>query len=385
MLNVEGNFLPNIDYPACFARGIEVLGIGPVFGQPVAEMALGLALAAARDIPRGDAELRAGTEALFDEGVNGGSFLLAGKTVGLVGCGSLGRALLPLLRPFGCRVLAHDPWLADEALEALGVEPAGLVEVFARSRVVFVLAPPTTENAGAIGRDCFEAMAAGSVVVLVSRAAVVDWPALLDAAESGHIRAAIDVFPEEPIPAGERARSTPGTILSAHRAGNVPEIWRRSARWSPTTSRRSSPAGRRSGCNEPIPQRWSACARGRSAEIGGGRGRRPRPARLYFFAAGFLAAGFFAAGFFAAGLAAGFFAAGLGGAAATATVVSTIFGAGGELLHRGDAVQRRALRLVCLARGDDLAVGREETEAELAGRAFLDDELSGHGCLSLRG
>jgi phosphoglycerate dehydrogenase-like enzyme len=227
VLNVEGNFLPNVDYATCFERGIAVLGIGPVFGQPVAEMALGLALAAARDIPRGDAELRAGAETLFDEGRNGGAFLLAGKTVGLVGCGSLGRALLPLLRPFGCRMLAHDPWLDDATLAALDVEPAALLELFARSRVVFVLSPPTTENAGAIGHAYFEAMAAGSVVVLVSRAAVVDWPALLDAAASGHIRAAIDVFPEEPIPVNEPARSTPGTILSAHRAGNVPEIWRR--------------------------------------------------------------------------------------------------------------------------------------------------------------
>jgi len=82
VLNVEGNFLPNVDYAACFARGIEVLGIGPVFGQPVAELALGMALAAARDIPRGDAEIRSGTETMFDDGANGGSFLLAGKTVG---------------------------------------------------------------------------------------------------------------------------------------------------------------------------------------------------------------------------------------------------------------------------------------------------------------
>ena len=227
VLNVEGNFLPNVDYPGCFARGIEVLGIGPVFGPPVAELALGLALAAARDILRGDAEIRAGTEILYDDGVNDGSFLLAGKTVGLVGCGSLADALLPLLRPFRCELLAHDPWLDNAAIVALGTEPVALVELFARSRVVFVLSPVTTENVGAIGRDCFEAMAPGSVVVLVSRAAVVDWPALLDATASGHIRAAIDVFPEEPIPAVERARRTQGTILSAHRAGNVPEIWRR--------------------------------------------------------------------------------------------------------------------------------------------------------------
>ena len=60
--------------------------------------------------------------------------------------------------------------------------------------------------------------------MLASRAGIVNFEDLLDAAESGHIRAAIDVFPEEPIPVDHRARRTPNTILSAHRAGNVPEI-----------------------------------------------------------------------------------------------------------------------------------------------------------------
>jgi phosphoglycerate dehydrogenase-like enzyme len=68
-------------------------------------------------------------------------------------------------------------------------------------------------------------MAKGSVVALISRASVVDFDALLDAAASGHIRAAIDVYPTEPIPASHRLRSTPNTVLSAHRAGNIPEIW----------------------------------------------------------------------------------------------------------------------------------------------------------------
>jgi phosphoglycerate dehydrogenase-like enzyme len=68
-------------------------------------------------------------------------------------------------------------------------------------------------------------MQEGSVFVLVSRAGVVDFDAMLDAAERGHIRVAVDVFPEEPIPAEARARRTPNTLLSAHRAGNIPEIW----------------------------------------------------------------------------------------------------------------------------------------------------------------
>jgi len=225
IVNVEGNFLPNVDYEECFRRGIQVLVISPVFGRPVAEMALGLALAAARDIPRGDAEIRAGTESLYDEGANEGSFLLSGKTLGLVGCGNLGRALLPLLRPFGGEILVHDPWLQDAVVRELGAVPAALGEVFARSRVVFILSAVTVENEGGIGASQLAAMAPGSVVVLASRAAVVDWDALLDAAESGRLKVAVDVFPEEPIPAAERARRVPNTVLSAHRAGNIPEVW----------------------------------------------------------------------------------------------------------------------------------------------------------------
>lgn len=226
VLNVEGNFLQNVDYGVCADRGITVLGAGPVFGQPVAELALGLALAAARGIPGADAAVRAGTEELFG-GENADAFLLQGKALGLVGCGAVGRALLPLLQPFGGPILAHDPWLPDEALGSLGVEPVSLDELFARARVVFVLAPPTAENTAMVGRAQLAALAAGAVVVLVSRAPVVDWDALLDAAASGRIRVAVDVFPEEPIPPDERARVTPSTILSAHRAGNVPEIWPR--------------------------------------------------------------------------------------------------------------------------------------------------------------
>lgn len=225
VFNVESNFLPNVDYMECARRGIVVAATGPVFARPVAEMALGLALAAARRIPEADTAVRLGEETLYGTGDNHDSFLLSGRTLGLVGCGNLGRALVPLLRGFGGEILAHDPWLTEERLREIGVTPAALDEVFQRSAVVFILAATTTENAGGIDRRFFRAMARGSIVVVVSRAGVVNFDDLLDAAAAGHIRAAIDVWPEEPIPAGQRARSTPNTVLQAHRAGNIPEIW----------------------------------------------------------------------------------------------------------------------------------------------------------------
>jgi phosphoglycerate dehydrogenase-like enzyme len=225
VFNVESNFLPNVDYEECHRRGIPVLGTGPVFSKPVAEMALGLALCCARRIHEADAAMRVGRETLYGEGDNYDSILLGGRVLGMVGCGNVGRALLPLLRPFAGEILVHDPWIHPSVLKELGVTPVSLEECFARSSAVFLLAATTTENSGKIGAGCFRIMPKGGIVVLVSRAGIVNFDDLLDAAGSGHIRAAIDVWPDEPIPAGHRARRTPNTLLQAHRAGNIPEIW----------------------------------------------------------------------------------------------------------------------------------------------------------------
>ena len=225
VFNVESNFMSNIDYEECHRRGIYVLGTGPVFSKPVAEMALGMALSCARRIHQADAAIRGGNETLYGEGDNQDSILLSGRPMGVVGCGNVGRALLPMLRPFASEIFVHDPWIHSSVLKELDVMPVSLEECFQRSSVVFLLAATTTENAGAIGAEYFACMPKGGIVVLVSRAGIVNFDELLDAAESGHIRAAIDVWPEEPIPAGHRARRTPNTLLQAHRAGNIPEIW----------------------------------------------------------------------------------------------------------------------------------------------------------------
>jgi phosphoglycerate dehydrogenase-like enzyme len=225
IFNVESNFLPNIDYAECHRRGIPVLSTAPVFAGPVAEMALGMALSLARRIHEADAAIRAGRETLYGEGDNQDSILLHGRQMAIVGCGNVGRALLALLRPFSSKILVCDPWIPPDVLRAMEVTPATLEECFEKSAVVFLMAAVTTENAGKIGRAHLSLMRAGGIVILASRAGIVNFDELLDAAASGRIRAGIDVWPDEPIPRDHRARSTPNTLLQAHRAGNIPEIW----------------------------------------------------------------------------------------------------------------------------------------------------------------
>ena len=216
--NVEGNFFPNVDYAACFDQGVYVLGCGPAYAQPVAEYALGLALDLARGISAGDRAFRAGTERYVEAG-NAGAILLRHADVGLIGLGNVGRALLPLLRPFAPRIRVYDPWLPTRALAELDVEPAGLDELLRASTFVFVLAASTTENARLLDADRLALIPDGGRLVLVSRAAAIDFPALYERVAAGRLHAAIDVWPDEPVAADDPGRTLDGLVLSAHRAG----------------------------------------------------------------------------------------------------------------------------------------------------------------------
>jgi phosphoglycerate dehydrogenase-like enzyme len=218
ILNVESNFLDNMDYEQCFARGIHVLSTGKVFAQPVAEIGLGLALALERNIVGADRDFRAGRE-VWGGDSNVSARLLSGGNIGFIGFGDLGRALNKLLVPFRANVRAYDPWLPPSALIDAGVVPSRLDGVLTSSDVIFVVAGVTTENGGFLGADEFAKMRAGSSFVLLSRAGVVDFDALMTAVKSGHIRAASDVYPEEPLPLDHPVRGMDNFILSAHRAG----------------------------------------------------------------------------------------------------------------------------------------------------------------------
>ena len=224
VMNVEGNFYPNIDYPTAFARGVRILGCGPAYAQPVAEYALGLALDLARGISREDRAFREGRERYLGAG-NDDAILIRQADVGFIGYGNLGRALHGLLRGFSPRVRVFDPWLPEATLRQADLEPATLDEVLRTSQFLFVLAAVTDENTRLLDRERLSSVRPGARMVLVSRAAVADYDALLEQVVAGRFLAAVDVWPQEPLADDHPVRATEGFVLSAHRAGGIPSAF----------------------------------------------------------------------------------------------------------------------------------------------------------------
>jgi phosphoglycerate dehydrogenase-like enzyme len=188
-------------------------------------MALGMALAARREIVVGDRAMRAGTEQWRAAG-NQGTLMLYNKRVGLIGYGNLARNLMPLIAPFGCPISIYNPWRSAGYLRSQGVEPLDLAQLLVTSQVIFVLAAPSIENQALLSRALLEQIRPGAVLVLISRAHVVDFDALTDLLLAGRFKAAIDVFPSEPLADDHPIRQLLGAVLSAHRAGSVREgLW----------------------------------------------------------------------------------------------------------------------------------------------------------------
>ncbi len=229
IFNVETNFLPNIDYAACRDRGVWVLSPTSAFAEAVAESALAMAIDLARGITMADRAFRAGAEKFGLDG-NAHSFMFTGARVGIIGFGDLGRKLRALIAPFKNPVAVYDPWLPDELIRAHDCAPVGLDDLLSQSRVIFMFASVTTENQNFIGKREFELMQPGSAFLLMSRAAVVDFPEFLRQVRSGRIVAATDVFPKEPVDADDPVRRIEGLLLSAHRTGGMVEALRQIGR-----------------------------------------------------------------------------------------------------------------------------------------------------------
>ena len=153
------------------------------------------------------------------------SILLRRATVGLIGYGNLGRSLHAPLAPFHNQVRVFDPWLPSSIIEDAGALPATLDDTLAHSTFVFVFATATAESRHLLDGEKLDLLSDGARLILVSRAAVVDYDALLERLRTNRFHAAIDVWPIEPIPADSEFLTLPNVVISAHRAGGIPEAF----------------------------------------------------------------------------------------------------------------------------------------------------------------
>ncbi|MGI9500365.1 MAG: NAD(P)-dependent oxidoreductase [Geminicoccaceae bacterium] len=220
ILNVKANWEPNIDYAQAEARGIHVLSAAPAMAPAVAEAVLGHAINLGRGLIEANQAFRDGSEA-YGIGGNQQAYSLYDAEVGLIGYGNLAKALVPLLRPFGCRIKVHDPWLSSDYLEQEGVISVELDRLLAESRYLFLLAGVTSENEGFLNRDRLETIQRDASVILASRAEIVDFQSLLDLGQARKIRLAVDVFPEEPVTADATFRAYDKVQFTPHLAGGI--------------------------------------------------------------------------------------------------------------------------------------------------------------------
>lgn len=226
ILNVESNLFNNMPYDYLFKNGIYVVTTGAVFAGPVAEMGLGLALNLARGIIDADRDFQEGTEVWLGDG-NKNARLIAGSNVGIVGFGDLGKALAKLLVGFQAHTRVFDPWLPPSFLLEHNTHPASLDDVLQKSDFVFVVTSVTSENLGFLNASAFAKMKPGAAFILLSRAEVVNFDDLMAAVSSGHIVAASDVYPEEPLAKDHPVRSLKGFVRSPHRAGALDQAFKK--------------------------------------------------------------------------------------------------------------------------------------------------------------
>src|SRR6516165_696033 len=188
----------NVDLDAATAAGVLVMNTPGGNAISVAEHTLALMLAMARHIPQANASTRAGKwEKKKFLGTE-----LRGKTLGIVGLGSIGREVVRRARAFEMRVLAHDPYVTSKLAFDLGVELVALARLYAESDYITLHVASTPETQGMLSREAFARMKDGVRIVNCARGELVDECALAEALASGKVAdAALDVFAAEPVPA----------------------------------------------------------------------------------------------------------------------------------------------------------------------------------------
>ena len=200
-----------VDLDAAREKGIIVTNTPGANSVSVAELAVGLMLSLARDIPASVQATRNG-DWLRTQGIT-----LKGKTVGLIGFGSIGKHVARMLGGFGCTLLAYDPVTDEATANVLNVQLRDLDEVTGRSDILSLHCPMLPETRGMVDANFLARMKPGSFLVNTARGELVNESALLAALESGHVRgAALDVFAPQPPDPANPLLSHPHVIATPH-------------------------------------------------------------------------------------------------------------------------------------------------------------------------
>ncbi len=211
--------LDNIDVRACEARGIRVIPAAGANAESVAEYVVAAALVLLRGSFFSTPEVAAGRWPR--QAVSQGREAL-GKTVGIVGFGSIGRVTARKAAALGMRVVGHDPQLhdADPAWRESNARPMALDALLAESDVVSLHLPLTPATRGLMDAARIARMKRGAILVNTARGGIVDEAALAATLREGRLAgAALDVFDAEPLPAGSPLAGAPRLILTPHIAG----------------------------------------------------------------------------------------------------------------------------------------------------------------------
>ncbi|WP_256206646.1 phosphoglycerate dehydrogenase [Nocardioides luteus] len=209
-----------IDVVAAARAGITVSNLPGINANAVAEYTMGLLLSSARRL------VESATGVASGGWPRGDGRELRGSALGLIGYGAAARAVVPLAKAFGMRVLCTTGVPVAERADA-DVEFVELPELLAAADFVSVHTALTPKTRGLLDAAAFALMKPGAVLVNTARGAIVDEEALAAAVREGRIAgAALDVVAEEPLPAESPLRGVPGIVVHSHLAGQTAEARR---------------------------------------------------------------------------------------------------------------------------------------------------------------
>jgi D-3-phosphoglycerate dehydrogenase len=201
----------NVDLAAARAKGIVVTNTPGANSVSVAELALGLMLALARQIPEAVEAVHQGKWPRYS-GIS-----LEGKTIGILGLGAIGKQLARRLTGFDCKILAYDPYADATFARDNHIELIPMDKVIEEADFISLHLPLLPETRGLVNEAFLKRMKKGSFLVNTSRGEVVDEAALLNALQSGHIKGAgLDAFTVEPPAAGNPLLALPQVIATPH-------------------------------------------------------------------------------------------------------------------------------------------------------------------------